>query len=59
MAIKCPCKGCDDRYLTCHDHCSLYAEYKAKLKFIQDQKAKENDEIAFNRTIMKKVRKEK
>ena len=26
--MKCPCKGCTDRTITCHGVCRLYQEWK-------------------------------
>ncbi|MBQ0099723.1 MAG: hypothetical protein KBS91_04175 [Firmicutes bacterium] len=29
--IDCPCKGCNDRSIGCHENCRLYALYKEKV----------------------------
>lgn len=28
--IKCPCKGCTERYSACHDDCEKYKVYRAE-----------------------------
>ena len=29
-----PCKGCEERYPGCHDHCEKYAKWKAEVQKI-------------------------
>lgn len=38
-----PCKGCEKRYLACHDKCETYQEYKREREAILAKKRKEND----------------
>jgi hypothetical protein len=39
--MKCPCKGCTDRTVTCHGVCKRYEEWKKeheiKKKWLRDQ----------------------
>ena len=43
MRPACPCKGCDERTLTCHGFCSKYKEWKTKLETEYAERKKEND----------------
>lgn len=35
---RCPCKGCDNRTITCHCTCGQYAEWKAYRERINAKK---------------------
>ena len=37
-----PCKDCTDRYQGCHDKCNGYAEWKAKLEKVNEERRKYN-----------------
>ena len=37
-----PCKDCNDRYPGCHDKCPGYAEWKSKIKKVNDERKKYN-----------------
>lgn len=37
-AIKCPCKGCENRTPTCHSSCDGYKEYRQKLDEVKKAK---------------------
>ena len=37
-----PCKDCKDRYIGCHDKCVLYAEWKAEIERVKEEKRKYN-----------------
>lgn len=39
--MKCPCKGCLDRTITCHSVCRPYKDYKADRERIIAEKARE------------------
>lgn len=41
--IKVPCKGCSDRYPTCHDKCEDYKAYKAQRDEIKERMRKDNE----------------
>ena len=28
--MKCPCRGCEERYEACHDRCEKYKEWKVE-----------------------------
>lgn len=34
--MKCPCKGCTDRTITCHSVCSKYEEWKIYDRAVKD-----------------------
>ena len=34
-----PCKGCEDRYLACHDYCDRYKKWK---KYVEETKMKQS-----------------
>lgn len=41
MVLKCPCKGCENRTITCHGVCRKYEEWKIynedRKKWLKDQ----------------------
>lgn len=39
--MKCPCKGCNDRTITCHSVCRPYQEYKADRERIIAERTRE------------------
>ena len=45
--MKCPCKGCEDRTITCHGVCKRYQEWKKNLdetkKWLREQKPMQSD----------------
>ena len=61
--MKCPCKGCEDRTITCHGNCERYKEYKIELgkmnKWIQIQNAATFSDRAkqrYNNNIIRKAK---
>lgn len=40
---SCPCKGCDDRTITCHSFCGRYKEWKAHIDEVNAQKQIERE----------------
>ena len=36
MGLKCPCKGCTDRTVTCHSVCKKYEDWKIEDRAIKD-----------------------
>lgn len=46
--IKC-CKGCEDRYLACHDYCETYK------KAVEEDRAKKEWLYIMNRTPRSKI----
>lgn len=58
---SCPCKGCELRYLHCHDACVRYKEWKSELdEANRDHRAKKkearnpHDDIMYSRLRHKK-----
>ena len=43
MRPLCPCKGCDDRTLTCHGFCEKYKGWKKVLEAESLARQREND----------------
>lgn len=43
MNRDCPCKGCKERYLACHDSCKKYKEWTENEKKIKDKAKQERD----------------
>lgn len=45
--MKCPCKGCEDRTITCHGVCKRYQEWKKNLdetnKWLRGHKPLQSD----------------
>ena len=41
--MKCPCKGCVDRTVTCHGRCPRYEEFKKDKEEQNKRKYLEND----------------
>lgn len=41
-----PCKGCAERYPTCHDKCAKYAEWKCRLEMVNEERRKYNQRAA-------------
>ena len=39
--MKCPCKGCDKRTITCHGSCTAYKDYKEWLDEVNKERAKQ------------------
>ena len=47
--MKCPCKGCKDRFVGCHSKCDGYASWKAEQdeKREERQKAREQNSLLY------------
>ena len=47
--MKCPCRGCTDRTITCHGVCERYQEWKkendAEKKWLREQKPQLNENV--------------
>ena len=48
--MKCPCKGCTERRLTCHGFCERYQTWKKELdetnEWLRNQKSPRADAVA-------------
>ena len=46
----CPCKGCGDRYVSCHSNCSKYIDWQQdhKVKLNQYKQERSIDNLLFN-----------
>ena len=42
MGMKCPCKGCTERTLTCHGVCHRYEDWKIERAAINDYNREQN-----------------
>ena len=42
MAPKCPCKGCQDRSVTCHGDCEKYKAWKIEDRAVKEYLRKTN-----------------
>ena len=42
MGLKCPCKGCEKRTLTCHGVCRQYEDWKIERAAINDYNREQN-----------------
>ena len=60
---KCPCYGCNDRSITCHDECKKYIEWKRERDAIHEIEVKErafkHEFNSFKQSVVKKVRNRK
>lgn len=43
--MKCPCKGCNDRTVTCHGACKKYSEWKEWHDEVNKVKAREQNAL--------------
>ena len=41
--MKCPCKGCNERYSACHDDCDKYKAWSSWLQTGKDNRQQERD----------------
>ena len=46
MTMKCPCKGCPKRTLTCHSVCTPYEDWKIERAAINDWNREKNRTLA-------------
>lgn len=37
--MRCPCRGCEERYEACHDHCARYQEWAQARREIYAERA--------------------
>ena len=51
MGMKCPCKGCTDRTLTCHSVCRRYEDWKIERAAIKDYTREMNREFVSDAVI--------
>jgi len=51
--LKCPCKGCEKRTLTCHGFCQEYKAWKAEHQAEKDWLQKQNL-LEISDSVMKK-----
>lgn len=60
---KCPCYGCTDRSITCHDECKKYIDWKTERDAIRDKESKERalkgDISALKTSVIERVRAKK
>jgi len=63
MRINSPCKGCQDRYLGCHDRCDSFKDFKDKTEIqnelIHKEKSVLNMHISFICEQKEKTRRHK
>ena len=52
--MKCPCKGCGKRTITCHSVCAEYKEWSAHNEQIREMKRKETDRHQLSHGIVRK-----
>ena len=46
--MKCPCKDCDGRTLTCHSVCTKYKEWKSEREQFNDARRLERDAESYH-----------
>lgn len=56
--LKCPCKDCTDRTLTCHGFCTRYKEWKEELEKKNEARRTETARYAISDTKKKWLRKQ-
>lgn len=53
--LKSPCMKCEDRCIGCHTTCGDYAQYKQELERRRSDMKLENEAVAFQKAIKKKI----
>lgn len=57
--MKCPCKGCTDRTLTCHGFCDEYKAWKAEREQVNARRNAEQEATNYHIAARLRIRGQK